>query len=122
MLPLLLTLVFGIIDFGIIFGQSLALNNAAREAARQGAVPGHSCTDVRTAARASAATMGVTGSSVVVAVSPCPAGEVCRGSAPGQSVAVTLAYEAQWPVPLLVPGLPDTYRVTGHGEFVCEYS
>ena len=32
--PLLLALAFGIIDFGILFGQNLSLNNAARDAGR----------------------------------------------------------------------------------------
>lgn len=37
-LPILLTLVFGIIDFGWIFGNQLIANNACREAARYTAV------------------------------------------------------------------------------------
>jgi len=36
--PILVMLVFGIIQFGIVFAQKLALSNAAREAARAGVV------------------------------------------------------------------------------------
>ena len=37
-LPILIMLIFGIIQFGIVFAQKLALSNAAREAARAGTV------------------------------------------------------------------------------------
>jgi Flp pilus assembly protein TadG len=121
-LPLLLTLVLGIINFGIVFGQTLALNSAAREAARQGAVPGQSCAEVGSIAQASATSIAMTGTAVAATVTPCPAGDVCLGSTPGQAVAVTLSYRHAWPVPFLVPGVPSTYSISGHGEFRCEYS
>ena len=41
--PLLLLLVFGIIQFGITFGQYLALNNAARQGGRVGVVLANTC-------------------------------------------------------------------------------
>jgi len=41
--PLLLLLVFGIIQFGITFGQVLALNNASRQGARVGVVSLNRC-------------------------------------------------------------------------------
>lgn len=121
-LPLLLTIVFGIINFGIVFGQTLALSSAAREAARQGAVPGQTCTEVAAIGRTSATAIGMAGAVVTPTVTPCPGGEVCAGSTPGQAVAVHLTYRAEWPVPFLVPGVPDRYTISGHGEFRCEYS
>ncbi|MDO7869298.1 TadE/TadG family type IV pilus assembly protein [Nocardioides jiangxiensis] len=121
-LPLLLTLVFALIDFGVLFGQTLALNNAAREAARQGAVPGLTCAQVKATGQSSATSIGMTGSAVTPTVSPCPSGEVCSGSVPGQALTVTLTYTHQWLVPIPVPGVPSTYTIRGHGEFRCEYS
>lgn len=38
--PLLLSLVLGVIDFGIAFGQNISIQGAAREAARQGVTQG----------------------------------------------------------------------------------
>ncbi|SEE65738.1 TadE-like protein [Arthrobacter alpinus] len=39
-LPLLLAMLFGVIDYGILFGQNMSLQNAAREGARQGILQG----------------------------------------------------------------------------------
>jgi Flp pilus assembly protein TadG len=121
-LPLLLTLVLGIVNLALVFGQTLALNNAAREAARQGSVPGQTCAEVAAIARSSASALAMTGTAVTATVTPCPAGDVCTGSTPGQAVVVNLAYRHAWPVPFLVPGVPSTYSISGHGEFRCEYS
>jgi Flp pilus assembly protein TadG len=40
LVPVLLLLVFGLINFGVAFGQQLALNNAVREGARKAVVAG----------------------------------------------------------------------------------
>lgn len=39
-LPVLLIIVFGIIDYGVLFGQNFSLQSAAREGARQGILQG----------------------------------------------------------------------------------
>ena len=44
--PLLLMLFFGIISFGIILAQNMALNNGAREGARFGVVDGKTCAQI----------------------------------------------------------------------------
>jgi hypothetical protein len=45
-LPLLLAIVAGIIDFGLLFQRQLVLNNAAREGARIAVLPGYAQADV----------------------------------------------------------------------------
>jgi Flp pilus assembly protein TadG len=45
-LPLLLLVVLGIVDFGFLFQRMEVVTNAAREGARLGVLPGYSATDV----------------------------------------------------------------------------
>lgn len=122
MLPILLMVVFGTINLGIAFGQTLALNSAAREAARQGAVPGQTCAEVGALGKAAAHSLAMQPVDVTPTVTPCPTGDVCTGSTPGAAVKVKLSYSGTWPVPFLIPGIPATYSLSGHGEFRCEYS
>lgn len=46
--PLLLLVVMGIIDFGLLFQQYEVLTNAAREGARVSVLPGYGATDIQT--------------------------------------------------------------------------
>jgi Flp pilus assembly protein TadG len=46
--PLLLLVVMGIIDFGLLFQQYEVLTNAAREGARVAVLPGYGTTDIQT--------------------------------------------------------------------------
>lgn len=46
--PLLLVVVMGIIDFGLLFQQYEVLTNAAREGARVSVLPGYGTTDIQT--------------------------------------------------------------------------
>jgi Flp pilus assembly protein TadG len=45
-LPLLLALLFGLVDFGFLFQQYLVMTNAAAEGARVASLPGYSADDV----------------------------------------------------------------------------
>ncbi|MEO3934078.1 TadE/TadG family type IV pilus assembly protein [Micrococcaceae bacterium Sec7.4] len=47
--PLLLSLVLGVVDFGIAFGQNISIQGAAREAARQGVTQGDVITSAKQA-------------------------------------------------------------------------
>lgn len=51
-LPLLLAVVSGIIDFGFLFQRNLVLQNAAREAARVSVLPSHGTADAQARALA----------------------------------------------------------------------
>jgi Flp pilus assembly protein TadG len=46
--PLLLLVVMGIVDFGLLFQQYEVLTNAAREGARVSVLPGYGSTDIQT--------------------------------------------------------------------------
>ena len=145
--PILLILVFGMINFGFIFASQISLNSAARDAARAGVVQplsgsGQTCAQIAAAARASAGTIGspsskvavrVTGPTVVGTAVDCSlaagsnavtgsgSSTPCTGSssvtAPQLVVVLTNSYGS--PVPL-VP--PTTLTQTAIGKFQCEYS
>ena len=85
--PLLLLLLLGIFQFGVLFNNYVEITNASRDAVRKGAVSRTSATgvdDVIAAARASASTLKK--SDIQVVVSPLPPWTV------GQDLTVTVKY------------------------------
>lgn len=146
--PLLLLLVFGIIDFGILFGQNLALSNAARDAARFGVVrqidgsAGRSCYQVLKRARDASVTIALNPNDVGVTVSrsgtticsvaagtalPTTANTAalqklpCKDSVSGtdDQLQVAATYSGRMVIPV-IPG--SSFSLTGKGYFKCEYS
>jgi Flp pilus assembly protein TadG len=126
-LPILVLLVFGIINFGVIFGQQLSMGNAARQAARFGVVEGRTCQHIVDEAKAVVPTIGLSASEVTVTVqatgkSPCSGGATipCESVASNGSVKVTLTTDSDVLVPY--PPFPDTIDLESTGEFRCEFS
>jgi Flp pilus assembly protein TadG len=144
--PILIVLVFGIIAFGIIFGQYLSLNNAAREAARFGVVrsldgpTGRTCADVLARARESVGGVGMSATNVGVTVTVSGSAKCavaagaalssatgsalnerpCRGSTlNADQLRVATTFRSTQVIPLLP--LP-TLNLQGDGVFRCEYS
>lgn len=105
-LPLLMTLVFGIVSFGQAYNAKLGLTHAAREAARTVAISG----DVSDASAATlAAAPGMSG----ISVSTSPASGTCT---PGLPVTVT----ATKPFTIDIPLLPSaSVTLTGKGVMQC---
>src|SRR5512139_517620 len=94
--PLFIILVFGVISFGIVFAQNLALGNGAREAARSAVVENRTCGQIRTTATDAANSIAMDGADVTVSIkrgqsaatasNACSGGDAvkpCAGSAPG---------------------------------------
>lgn len=69
-LPLLLLIVAGIVDFGFLFQSYEVVTNAAREGARIGILPGYSSDDVSGRVRSYITTAGLTGTPVIAITSP----------------------------------------------------
>jgi Flp pilus assembly protein TadG len=108
-LPLLLLLVMGIVDFGFLFQRYVVLTNAAAEGARVASLPGYTAADVTARVAAYAAESLPAGAVVnanTVAVSlPGGAG---AGPWPGSQVTVTHVYNLQYvgPIATLFGGAP----------------
>jgi Flp pilus assembly protein TadG len=75
-LPILLALVFGIVNFGFIFAAQISLNSSARDAARAGVVKplastgtALTCSQIAANARAFAATIGLDTNKIKITVS-----------------------------------------------------
>ena len=142
--PVLLLFIYGIIAFGFVFSQQIALNNAARDAARQAVVQPLSplvsltCHEVADKARAgmnSAVGMSATSlTSVEVSIkrdttNVCslasgstaasnPTVKPCAGGLTTSNLTVTATYQSVTPVPLPVV---NNINLKSSGVFACEY-
>ncbi len=117
-LPVLVLLLLGIIDFGIVMGAQTQVANAAREGARAGALTGI-YTQAENAAENSIASMpGVTNAGTKITITcTTPAGANCSlsdsSSDTGSTIKVSVAYVHTWISPVLL-GMDPT--ITLHAE------
>lgn len=125
-MPILLVLVFGIVDVGIVLAQQLSLSNSARQAARFAVVDvqGRVCGDIEAEARAAAPTIGMQAADPTFVLSGAsgPCERPCAGSTSTTDIKVTLAYRSNFVVPIPLPGMPSGLDIKGEGVFRCEYS
>jgi Flp pilus assembly protein TadG len=113
-MPLLLMLIFGVIQFGTLFNRQQGVHAAAREAARVAALPSSTLTDIQT--RANDALKGLTFSTPpLISVTPVTA-KPCE-SRQGETVVVTV--QAPMTIEIPVWGSKNV-TLTGRGEFRCE--
>ena len=99
-LPLLLLVLFGIIDFGFMFQRYVVLTNAAMEGARVGILPGYALDDAEDRATSYATNGGVPG--VVNAVATNTAVDEPDGTPwPAVQVVVTHNYTYDYIGPIL---------------------
>lgn len=96
-LPLLLVVLFGIVEFGFLFQRYVFLTNAAAEGARVASLPGYTEGDVQARVAAYAAASNITGVTATSVASPI-AGP--GGPWPGSQVTVTYVYAYQFIRPL----------------------
>ncbi len=109
-LPLLIILVFGIIDFGRVFFAQITVTQAAREGARLSALGLPNVQSRTTAAAAGLSPVMVTNPSI------CP-----TGSTQATDAVVTVTYTFEFSTPLIeMVGLPATKVLTGRGHMPCQ--
>jgi Flp pilus assembly protein TadG len=113
-LPLLMMLVFGVVQFGLLFNRQQALHAAAREGARVAALPSSTQTEI--SGRATSALEGIPmeGTPTVVIIPNIT--QPCRNRL-GETVTV----EVSVPTTIEIPMWGTQSRtLIGRGEFRCE--
>jgi Flp pilus assembly protein TadG len=100
LLPLLLLILFGILDLGRLFHAAITITNAAREGARYGIEHPADTGDIEAAVQAEAAGTGIdlTDTAISDIAVSCPDGGACSSGLP---LRVDVAYTLQ----LIVPGI-----------------
>jgi len=108
-LPVLVVLLFAIIELGLGFQRFEAINAAAREGARVASLPTTSTVDACNRVTASLSGTSFTGTPT------CTATNECQNSEPSVTVTVTV------PNQISIPFLPAAnVTITGSGDFRCE--
>jgi Flp pilus assembly protein TadG len=149
-LPVLLLVVFGIVNFGIIFSQQLTLNNALREGARKAVVnevsANRTCQGILDSTRNELVGLALRPDDMEFAITtsgytstePCgpssfstttstPTSVPCRGSfvtTPTSGTAGSLVVEGRFETDALIGFLPfsPTFTVSGKAVYRCEFS
>lgn len=99
-LPLLLAIVTGIFDFGLMFQRFEVLTNAAREGARVGVLPGYTAADAESRALEYLATGGITTATVDAVASTVSFGSPTK-TAGSITVTVEQVHQYLWIGPIL---------------------
>jgi Flp pilus assembly protein TadG len=119
-MPLLLLLVCGIVDFGRMLDIQITLSAAAREGARWEALRLPATTGVSVASRVTTAAPGISPSPTTALLSTCPSGASASQNA---SVTATSAYTLLTPLNVISGlfggGIPGTVTLTGRGVMRC---
>jgi Flp pilus assembly protein TadG len=119
-LPLLLLLVCGIVDFGRMLNIQITLSGAAREGARWEALRLPTTTGISVASRVGSAAPGVSPAPTTSLLSTCPSGAAATQNA---SVTATSTYTPLTPLGALSGlfggAIPSTFTITGRGVMRC---
>ena len=143
--PLLLLIVFGIINFGVLFSQQLTLNNAVRAGARGGVVVGDllDCPTIRERVNSDLSGLGMDPAAVEVRITllnedgstdtaPCTGSWLastesatgagtypCQDSDIGASLVVEGRYAST--IPVSFPPFPTSLELNAKGVYLCEF-
>jgi Flp pilus assembly protein TadG len=99
--PILLLLVFGIVDFGFMFQRYVVLTNAAVEGARVATMPGYTAADAQARVQSYVANSLPTTVTATAAAIPVVLPGSGGGTWPGMQVTVTHVYTLQYIAPMI---------------------
>lgn len=111
--PVLLVILLGVIQVGLIMNDKQTLTYAAKEAARMGALTNDDSA-IESIAESSLATVDT--SQVVIDIEPDQSTRTASGSARGEQLEVRLQYTKS----LIVPGLADEITLTANAVALIE--
>lgn len=111
-LPILLLLIFGIVEFGRIFSTQLIVTSSAREAARKAAV---GASDMESILSAENTASVLDSTKMLLTISP---GESARSR--GQEVTVHIEYPVKIYAPIISSLVGDPYTVSGEATMRVE--
>jgi Flp pilus assembly protein TadG len=140
--PLLILLLFGVINFGFLFSEQLSLNNSVRQGARAAVVAGSgtTCAGVVTSVRSGAFAAGQNTANIDVTTlrsdgsNPCgttanstSTTKPCTGSfdtatSQSDSIEVTATFNAKMLLPMPIPGFKNAFKLTAKGVYQCEFT
>ena len=124
-IPILLLLVLGVVDFGFMVNRGTLINNAAREGARE-AIFGSSESEIEARVRDAASSLEQTDLTVTVTCkdsdgTPCPGVNYDTEWEPGGTAIVTVDYAYHYITPITnLVGLGDTQNLTAQVEMRIE--
>ena len=115
-LPILILLVFGIVQFSIAFNRVQGLQAAAREGARVAALPQSTQADVRSKVTSALSGVLPSGTPPTITISP-SSGNPCDLRSTDARATVTVTANTNLDIPLWGN---ETLTLSGKGEFKCE--
>ncbi|GAB3035469.1 hypothetical protein GCM10011376_18760 [Nocardioides flavus (ex Wang et al. 2016)] len=129
-MPILILVLIGIVNFGFVLAQQISLNNAARQAARYAVVDGRTCLDIKNEGKNAAETIGMSVSAGTVptpVITNCTSdtAKPCAGTAPNTNITVTMTRSGTadtWAITAPPFNLITVPTVRGTGVMRCEFS
>ncbi|HEX2947182.1 MAG TPA: TadE/TadG family type IV pilus assembly protein [Clostridia bacterium] len=113
MLPVILLLLLGIIDFGLLFNNYMVVSNASREGARTAAI---GSTDAQITAAAGNAAASLDPAKLTITITP----DEATGRASGTPVTVTVKYQYSMITPVIAAVIPGPFDLKTSTTMRCE--
>ncbi len=128
--PILILILIGIVNFGFVLAQQISLNSAARQAARYAVVDGRTCAQIKSEGMSAGQTLGMTISAGTVptpVVTNCGADTLkpCAGTLPNTNITVTMTRTGsanRWIITAPPFNLLAVPVIRGTGVMRCEFS
>lgn len=127
--PVLVLLVFGVIEFGFMINRDMIVGNASRDGARQASL-GASYSEIKTAVQSELSENGIsTGAGTTIVICAKAANTPCKvdsgtgyaaAATSGANVAVTVSFDYTWVTPVVSSMFGDDMRLSQYTQMRVE--